>query len=136
MSNFNSNSNDLLRTAASLMGSKGGRSKTRRKVAAARANIKIARTFMTSEERAAVGRANCERRWGVLVFAYVAGGLELWGDLPLPDGAEVVGVVERNRKIGALLRLPGGGWGLGFRGEVSPLPSGRVLAALAAAQKD
>jgi len=69
------------------------------------------------------------------VFIYVEGGVELWGEYPLPEDVAIVGVVERDSKIGALLQLPDGGWGMGFAGAITRLPAAKVLAAMEEAQR-
>ena len=125
---------DTIKKAASLLGRKGGQTKSSRKVHAARENIQKAQAAMTTEKRSTVAQAVNARRWKVFVFIYIDGGVELWGDYPLPDGVSIVGVVERDSKIGALLQLPGGEWGMGFAGKIMLLPADKVLVALEEAQ--
>ena len=124
-----------IKTAAAVLGRKGGRSKSVRKIQASRENVQKAQAAMNTEMRSAVAQAVNARRWTIFVFIYVEGGVELWGDYPLPDGVFIVGVVERDSKIGALLQLPGGEWGMGFSGEIRHLPADKVLAALEEAKR-
>ena len=123
-----------IKTAAAVLGRKGGRSKSVRKIQASRENVQKAQAAMNTEKRSTVAQAVNARRWTIFVFIYVEGGVELWGDYPLPDGVSIVGVVERDSKIGALLQLPGGEWGMGFAGEIRHLPADKVLVALEEAQ--
>lgn len=123
-----------IKTAAAVLGRKGGRSKSVRKIQASRENVQKAQAAMNTEMRSAVAQAVNARRWKVFVFIYIDGGVELWGDYPLPDGVSIVGVVERDSKIGALLQLPGGEWGMGFAGKIMLLPADKVLVALEEAQ--
>ena len=123
-----------IKTAAAVLGRKGGRSKSVRKIQASRENVQKAQAAMNTEMRSAVAQAVNARRWTIFVFIYVEGGVELWGEYPLPDGVSIVGVVERDSKIGALLQLPGGEWGMGFAGKIMLLPADKVLVALEEAQ--
>ena len=126
---------EAIKTAAAVLGRKGGQVKSPRKIQAARENVQKAQAAMTTEKRSTVAQAVNVRRWTIFVFIYVEGGVELWGDYPLPDGVFIVGVVERDSKIGALLQLPGGEWGMGFSGEIRHLPADKVLAALEEAKR-
>ena len=126
---------EAIKTAAAVLGRKGGQVKSPRKIQSSRENVQKAQAAMTTEKRSTVAQAVNARRWKIFVFIYVEGGVELWGDYSLPDGVSIVGVVERDSKIGALLQLPGGEWGMGFAGKIMPLPADKVLAALEEAQR-
>lgn len=127
---------EAIKTAAAVLGRKGGQVKSPRKIQAARENVQKAQAAMTTEKRSTVAQAVNVRRWTIFVFIYVEGGVELWGEYPLPDGVSIVGVVERDSKIGALLQLPGEEWGMGFAGEIRRLPADKVLAALEEAKRN
>ena len=126
---------EAIKTAAAVLGRKGGQAKSPRKSKASRENVQKAQAAMTTEKRSTVAQAVNAHRWKIFVFIYVEGGVELWGDYSLPDGVSIVGVVERDSKIGALLQLPGGEWGMGFAGAITRLPAAKVQAALEEAQR-
>jgi hypothetical protein len=58
-----------------------------------------------------------------------------WGRQPLPEGAEALGLINRdNRPTGVLLRLADGKYAQGNAGEVLSLPQRAVEKGLAAAE--
>jgi len=127
---------EAIKTAAAVLGRKGGQAKSPRKIKASRENVQKAQAAMTTEKRSTVAQSVNARRWTIFVFIYIEGGVELWGEYPLPDGVSIVGVVERDSKIGALLQLPGGEWGMGFAGEIRRLPADKVLSAIEEAKRN
>jgi len=53
-------------------------------------------------------------------------GLFLWGARPLPDGADLVGTVERDGETGALIRLRTGWYVQGNAGSIRSLDQRQV----------
>lgn len=54
-----------------------------------------------------------------------------WGPMPLPEGAEVLGIVKReNLETGALIRLANGNYVQGNAGGIRGLPQNEVGQAL------
>lgn len=70
------------------------------------------------------------KRWAITTTDDCERGRQLWGETALPSGAVIVGTVERNRKCGALLKLPSGQWAMGTAGVVKLLPAEKVKAAM------
>jgi hypothetical protein len=54
-----------------------------------------------------------------------------WGAMPLPDGAEALGIVKRDTGSGALIRLENGNYVQGNAGGIRGLPQHEVENALA-----
>lgn len=53
-----------------------------------------------------------------------------WGVMPLPAGAEAIGIVTRETGTGALIRLANGNYVQGNAGGIRNLPKGEVEQAL------
>lgn len=120
---------DISKFAAAL-GRRGGLARTEKKRAASRETLSNARAAITPEMQAKIVRAASAKRWEVKVTDDVELGRKLWGDAPLPKVIPIVGTVERDRKVGALLKIPGGAWAMGIDGEIKALPTDKVKAAL------
>ena len=120
---------DISKIAAAL-GRRGGKAKTEKKVASSRENVKKAREAKTPGKQSKVAAAVNAKRWAITTTDDCERGRLLWGETALPDGAVIVGTVERDSKCGALLKLPGGQWGIGTAGEVKQLPAEKVKAAM------
>jgi len=54
-----------------------------------------------------------------------------WGVMPLPTGAEALGIVSRENGIGALIRLANGNYVQGNAGGIKSLPQSEINEALA-----
>ena len=54
-----------------------------------------------------------------------------WGFMPLPNGAEALGIVKRDTGVGALIRLANGNYVQGNAGGIRNLPQRDVEEALA-----
>lgn len=54
-----------------------------------------------------------------------------WGVMPLPEGAEAIGLVRRDTGTGALIRLASGNYVQGNAGSIRTLPQREVEDALA-----
>ncbi len=70
------------------------------------------------------------KRWAIVITEDRERGRLLWGETALPDGAVIVGTVERDRKCGALMKMPSGLWAMGAAGVVKQLPAEKVKAAM------
>lgn len=53
-----------------------------------------------------------------------------WGTMPLPEGAEALGIVSRDTGTGALIRLANGNYVQGNAGGIRTLPQSEVAATL------
>jgi hypothetical protein len=115
---------------AAAMGRRGGLARTAKKTAASRANAINARAAITPERQIESAKAANAKRWEVKVTDDVELGRKLWGDAPLPQVIPIVGTVERDRKVGALLKIPGGAWAMGIDGNIKALSTDKVKAAM------
>ena len=70
------------------------------------------------------------KRWAITTTDDCERGRQLWGETALPGGAVIVGTVERDRKCGALLKMPGGLWAMAAAGVVKQLSAEKVKAAM------
>lgn len=120
---------DISKLAAAL-GRRGGLARTEKKTAASRANVVNARAAIAPEMQAKIARLASAKRWEIKVTDDVELGRKLWGDAPLPQAIPIVGTVERDRKVGALLKVSGGAWAMGIDGEIKALPTDKVEAAM------
>lgn len=53
-----------------------------------------------------------------------------WGAMPLPEGAEAIGLVKRDNGTGALIKLASGEYVQGNAGGIRTLPQSKVVKAL------
>ena len=120
---------DISKIAAAL-GRRGGKAKTEKKVASSRENVKKAREAKTPGKQSKVAAAVNAKRWAITTTGDCERGRLLWGEEALPDGAVIVGTVERDSKCGALLKMPGGQWAMGTGGVVKLLPTVKVDAVM------
>lgn len=70
------------------------------------------------------------KRWAITTTDDCKRVRHLWGEKALPDGAVIVGLVERDRKCGVLLKMPGDQWAMGKVGGIKLLPAEKVKAAM------
>lgn len=120
---------DISKLAAAL-GRRGGKAKTEKKVASSRENVKKAREAKTPGKQSKVAAAVNAKRWAIVITQDSERGRQLWGETALPGGAVIVGTVERDRKCGALLKMPGDQWAMGMVGGIKLLPAEKVKAAM------
>ena len=103
---------------------------TLKKVASSRENVKKAREAKTPGKQSKVAAAVNAKRWAIVITKDSERGRQLWGETALPGGAVIVGTVERDRKCGALLKMPGDQWAMGKVGGIKLLPAEKVKAAM------